>query len=81
MGGPPPPGSGDKGVKRRRVVEATGGPRGATMAGAHGHDPKRRAATRAALIVERPQPPEEKPQHLCRDTGDDNPTGPETVAT
>jgi putative transposase len=32
-------------------------------------------------VVERPQPTEERPQHLCLDKGYDNPTGHETVAT
>jgi hypothetical protein len=32
------------------------------------------------MVVERPQPTEEAPQHLCLDKGDDNPTGHETAA-
>jgi putative transposase len=68
-------------VKRSLVVEATGGPLGATIAGANGHDTKLLAATLEAIVVERPLPTEEKPQHLCLAKGDDNPTGPETVAT
>jgi putative transposase len=62
------------------VVEATGGPLGATIAGANVHDTKRLAATLAAIVVERPQPTVESPQHLCLEKGDDNPTGHETVA-
>ncbi len=31
-------------------------------------------------MVDRPLPTEERPQHLCLDQGDDNPTGHETVA-
>ena len=69
-----------QGGKRSLVVEAPGGPRGATIAGANGHDTKLLAATLEALVVERPLPPEEKPQHLCLDKGDDHPTGHETVA-
>jgi hypothetical protein len=68
-------------VKRRLLVAAAGGPRGATLAGANGHDPKRWAATLEAIVVERPQPTAEGPQHLGLDQGDDQPTGPETVAT
>jgi putative transposase len=34
-----------------------------------------------AIVVERHQPTEERPQHLCLDKGYDNPTGHETVAT
>jgi putative transposase len=62
-------------------VEATGGPLGATIAGANVHDTKLLAATLEAMVVERPQPSEERPQHLCLDKGYDNPTGHETVAT
>ncbi len=68
-------------MKRSLVVEATGGPLGATIAGANVHDTKLLAATLEAIVVERPLPTEEKPQHLCLDKGDDNPTGHETVAT
>ena len=68
-------------MKRSLVVEATGGPLGATIAGANGHDTKLLAATLEAIVVERPLPTEEKPQHLCLDKGYDNPTGHETVAT
>jgi putative transposase len=62
------------------VVEAPGGPLGATIAGATGHATQRLAATLEAMVVERPLPTEEKPQHRCLDKGDDKPTGPETVA-
>jgi putative transposase len=68
-------------VKRSLVVEATGGPLGATMAGANVHDTKLLAMTLEAIVVERPQPTAERPQHLCLDKGYDNPTGHETVAT
>ena len=68
-------------MKRRLVVEATGGPLGATIAGANVHDTKLLAATLEAIVVERPQPTEERPPHLCLDKGDDQPTGYDTVAT
>lgn len=67
-------------MKRSLVVEATGGPLGATIAGANVHDTKLLAATLEAIVVERPQPTAAEPQHLCLDKGDDNPTGHETVA-
>jgi putative transposase len=54
---------------------------GATIAGANGHDTKLLAATLEAIVVERPQPTEERPQHRCLDKGYDNPTGRETGAT
>jgi len=66
-------------VKRSLVVEATGGPLGATIAGANVHDTKLLAATLEAIVVDRPLPTEEMPQHLCLDKGYDNPTGHETV--
>jgi putative transposase len=67
-------------VKRSLVVEATGGPLGATIAGANVHDTKLLATTIEAIVVDRPQPTAERPQHLCLDKGYDNPTGHETVA-
>jgi putative transposase len=51
-----------------------------TIAGANVHDTKLLAATLAAIVVERPQPTAEAPQHLCLDKGYDNPTGHATVA-
>jgi putative transposase len=63
------------------VVEATGGPLGVTIAGANVHDTKLLAATLEAIVVARPQPAAEVPQHLCLDKGYDNPTGHEAVAT
>lgn len=45
------------------------------VAGANVHDTKLLAATLAAIVVERPRPSEEVPQHLCLDKGYDNPTG------
>jgi putative transposase len=68
-------------VKRSLVVDATGGPLGATIAGANVHDTKLLATTLEAIVVERPQPTEERPQHLCLDKGYDNPTGHKAVAT
>jgi putative transposase len=66
-------------VKRSLVVEAEGGPLGITIAGANRHDTKLLAETLEAIVVERPEPTTEKPQHLCLDKGYDNPTGHETV--
>jgi putative transposase len=62
------------------VEEATGGPLGATMAGANVHDTELLAATLEAIVVERPQPTVEPPQHLCLDKGDDHPTAHDAVA-
>ena len=38
------------------------------------------AATLEAVVVERPAPTEEAPQHLCLDKGYDNPTGRQAAA-
>lgn len=45
------------------------------VAGANVHDAKLLRATLKAVVVERPQPTETTPQHLCLDKGYDNPTG------
>ena len=57
-----------------------GGPLGAMIAGANVHDTKLLAATLEAIVVDRPLPTAEMPQHLCLDKGYDNPTGHKTVA-
>ena len=66
-------------MKRSLVGEADGGPLGITIAGANRHDTKLLAETLEAIVVERPEPTPKRPQHLCLDRGDDNPTGHETV--
>ncbi len=67
-------------MKRSLVVEADGGPLGIAIAGAHVHDTKLLATTLDALVVERPEPTAEAPQHLCLDKGYDNPTGHQAAA-
>jgi putative transposase len=62
-------------VKRSLLVEAAGGPLAIVIAGANVHDTKLLAATLNAIVVQRPQPRPERPQHLCLDLGYDNPTG------
>jgi putative transposase len=57
------------------VVEADGGPLGIAIAGANVHDTKLLAKTLDAIVVARPAPTAEVPQHLCLDKGYDNPTG------
>jgi putative transposase len=63
------------------LVEGAGGPLAAVIAGANVHDTKLLAATLDAVIVERPAPTAEAPQHLSLDKGYDNPTGRTAVAT
>ncbi len=45
------------------------------VAGANVHDTKLLEATLEAIVVQRPQPTDQGPQHLCLDKGYDNPTG------
>jgi putative transposase len=66
-------------VKRSILVEAGGGPMAVVIAGANVHDTKLLAATVEAIVVERPQPTSEQPQHLCLDKAYDSPTGHTTV--
>jgi putative transposase len=72
---------GKNGVKRSLLVEESGGPLSIVVAGANRHDTKLLAATLDGIVVERPTPTEENPQHLCLDKGYDNPTGYEAVAS
>ena len=71
---------GKPGVKQSIVVEGDGGPLGVVVGPANVHDTKLLAATLDAVIVERPQPTAEQPQHLCLDKGYDNPTGRKAAA-
>lgn len=49
------------------------------VAGANVHDTKLLKATIDAIVVDRPDPTDESPQHLCLDKGYDNPTGHATA--
>lgn len=71
---------GKNGTKRSLLVDEQGGPLGLVIDGANRHDTKLLHATIAAIVVERPRPTAEQPQHLCLDKAYDNPTGHETVA-
>jgi len=51
----------------------------AVVGGANVHDQKLLAATLDAVVVERPRPTEEKPQHLCLDKGYDSPAARRVV--
>lgn len=62
-------------MKRSVLVEADGGPLAVVAAGANVHDTKLLAETIEAIVVERPEPTDKCPQHLCLDKGYDNPTG------
>lgn len=62
------------------IVEAGGGPLGVAVAGANVHDTKLLDQTIQAIVVDRPEPTPQAPQHLCLDKGYDNPTGHTTAA-
>lgn len=70
---------GKNGSKRSILVEAQGGPLSAVVDAANVHDTKLLEKTIEAIVVKRPQPTKENPQHLCLDKGYDNPTGHTTV--
>ena len=63
------------------IVEAAGGPLGAVVAGANVPDCKLLEQTIDAIVIERPEPTEKSPQHLCLDKGYDNPTGRTAAAS
>jgi putative transposase len=70
--GPNPTDRAKAGVKRSLLVEADGGPLAVVVAGANVRDEKLLEATLDAVVVERPEPTRESPQHLCLDKGYDN---------
>jgi len=59
------------GVKRSLLVDADGGPLSVVVAGANVPDFKLLEETMEAIVVERPEPTEQAPQHLCLDKGYD----------
>ena len=67
------------GVKRSILVEADGGPLSIVLAGANVPDFKLLEATLDAIVVERPEPTKEAPQHLCLDKGYDKQPAREVV--
>jgi putative transposase len=62
-------------VKRSLLVEKDGGPLAITIAGANVPDARLLAQTIEAIVLERPEPEPEYPQHLCLDKGYDNDDG------
>lgn len=66
---------GKKGSKRSVLVDEQGGPLGVVVAPANVNDHLLLEATIEAIVVERPKPTKERPQHLCLDAGYDNPKG------
>ena len=61
------------------LVDGRGGPLAIVVAPANVNDHLLLAETIAAIVVERPQPTEAEPQHLCLDAGYDNGPSREVV--
>ena len=72
---------GKNGTQTSLLVEEQGGPLGVVIDGANLPDCKLLQATLEAVVVERPAPTPEQPQHLCLDKGFDNPTGHRAAAS
>ncbi len=79
LAGPNPTDRAKNGVKRSLLVEANGGPLSVVIAGANVPDFKLLEATLEAVVVERPTPTEQAPQHLCLDKGYDKAPAREIV--
>jgi putative transposase len=65
--GPHPTDRGKKGTKRSLLTEGKGIPLAVIVAGANRHDMKLLGDTLEAIVVERPEPSQDEPQHLCGD--------------
>ena len=77
--GPNPTDRAKDGTKRSLLTDGAGGPLAAVVAAANVHDTKLLEQTIEAIVVERPEPSEDHPQHLCLDKAYDNPTGEAAV--
>jgi putative transposase len=70
--GPNPTDRAKSGTKQSVLVDRDGGPLGAVVVGANVNDHLALRATIEAIVVERPEPTEQAPQHLCLDAAYDN---------
>jgi putative transposase len=71
---------GKKGTKRSLLVDGAGIPLAVGVDGAHRQDMKLLAATLEGIVIARPEPTGEGPQHLCLDAGYDDASTREEVA-
>jgi putative transposase len=62
---------GKRGTKRSQLSDGRGLPLALIVAGANRHDMKLVEATLESIMIERPTPTQEQPQHLCLDAGYD----------
>lgn len=65
--GPNPTDRAKRGTKRSQLCEGHGLPLAVTVDGANVHDTRLVAPTLDAIVIARPEPSEETPQHLCLD--------------
>jgi putative transposase len=77
--GPNPTDRAKNGTKRSMLTDAGGGPIAIIVAAANVVDAQLLDKTIEAIVVERPQPSRQEPQHLCLDKAYDNPTGQQAV--
>jgi putative transposase len=71
--GPNPTDRGKSGSKRHLLVDGRGAPLAALTTAANATDMKTNPAVLDSIVVARPQPSAEQPQHLCEDKGYDFP--------
>src|SRR5258708_28280314 len=62
---------GKRGTKRSLLTEEAGIPLALVVDGANRHDVRLLCATLDGIVIMRPEPTEEHPQHLCLDAGYD----------
>jgi putative transposase len=65
--GPNPTDRGKQGAKRSILTDGAGIPLAITVDGANRHDVKLLCATLDGVVIARPEPTQEQPQHLCLD--------------
>src|SRR5438270_5848308 len=71
---------GKMGTKESVLVDADGGPLGAVIAAANVNDHLLLRETIEAIVIDRPEPTPEAPQHLCLDADYDNAASREAAA-
>src|SRR5205807_10141613 len=71
---------GKRGSKESVLVDGDGGPLGVVLAAANVNDHLLLRETIETIVIGRPAPTPEAPQHLCLDADYDNPTGREAAA-
>lgn len=77
--GPNPTDRAKRGVKRSLLTDGAGIPLALVVDGANRHDSKLLVATLDGIVIARPEPTEEDPQHLCLDAAYDGAPAREEV--